>query len=235
MDILLQGVVGSTAYGMAGPGSDIDTLGTFRAPTTDILGLSGRSVADSTHTTSAPAPDSTLHEVGKMLRLAMKNNPTCMELLWLPEYQICSEAGAKILAIRSAFAYTTGVRNSYGGYARQQAQRLLRQDNRPGIEIERTRARTSKHARHCMRLTYQATDLLRTGELVLDMTERRAELFAAGDLAASDPTAFGELFQRALTAMDATASVLPDHPDREAIEVLLVELRLDQLRAAVPL
>ncbi len=37
--VLLSGIVGSTAYGLAGPGSDVDRLGMFAAPTLDLLRL----------------------------------------------------------------------------------------------------------------------------------------------------------------------------------------------------
>ncbi len=37
--VLLAGIVGSTAYGLAGPDSDVDRLGVFAAPTLSLLGL----------------------------------------------------------------------------------------------------------------------------------------------------------------------------------------------------
>ena len=36
---LLEGIVGSTAYGLAGPHSDVDRLGVFAAPTRAFHGL----------------------------------------------------------------------------------------------------------------------------------------------------------------------------------------------------
>ena len=39
MTILLQGIVGSTAYGLAGPDSDVDRLGVYAAPTLDFARL----------------------------------------------------------------------------------------------------------------------------------------------------------------------------------------------------
>ena len=39
MKIILEGVVGSTAYGLNTPESDIDTAGIFVAPLEEVLGL----------------------------------------------------------------------------------------------------------------------------------------------------------------------------------------------------
>jgi hypothetical protein len=58
---VLTGVVGSTAYGLARPGSDVDRLGVFAVDTAELHGLRRpvESVVD-----AAPLPDRTLHEVG---------------------------------------------------------------------------------------------------------------------------------------------------------------------------
>ena len=39
MRVILEGIVGSTAYGLARAGSDIDILGVYLAPAEDFLGL----------------------------------------------------------------------------------------------------------------------------------------------------------------------------------------------------
>lgn len=78
--ILLSGVVGSTAYGLAGPDSDVDRLGIFAVPTLSLLGLTP---PEESHVTSKP--DTTLHEAGKAARLMLAGNPTVTELLWLPD------------------------------------------------------------------------------------------------------------------------------------------------------
>lgn len=59
-NILLSGVVGSTAYGLAREGSDVDRLGMFAAPTETLLGLH---TPKESHVTTAP--DRTLHEAAK--------------------------------------------------------------------------------------------------------------------------------------------------------------------------
>lgn len=64
MNVILQGVVGSTAYGLATPESDIDRLGVFQARTSELLVL--HPPKESRVSTS---PDVTHHELGNMLGL----------------------------------------------------------------------------------------------------------------------------------------------------------------------
>jgi len=81
--IILEGIVGSTAYGLATPESDIDKLGIYIQPTEDFYGLKLWTEKDFSIVTTNP--DRTLHELGKFCRLALKCNPTITELLWIPE------------------------------------------------------------------------------------------------------------------------------------------------------
>ena len=85
---LLEGVVGSTAYGLATPESDEDRLGIFARPTEELFGLS--QLRDSIVSTK---PDSTWHEAAKALRLILACNPTAMEILWLESYDITTPLG----------------------------------------------------------------------------------------------------------------------------------------------
>ncbi|WP_406288317.1 DNA polymerase beta superfamily protein [Embleya sp. NBC_00896] len=228
MRTLLMGVVGSTAYGLATAASDEDLLGVYLADSRDVLGLDGPTVVSGSQVTTKP--DVTMHELGKYCSLALKCNPTVTELLWLPEYRVETEAGRRLRALRDSFLSTEYVRGAYGGYALQQARRLSgrHEAGKAGFSSD-TAKRTAKHGRHCMRLLLQAQQLLRTGVLVLDMSDRRDELFAAGDLAANDPTAFAALFEREKATLDAIDSVLPTRPDREAVNNLLVTLRVAAL------
>lgn len=236
--VLLEGVVGSTAYGLATEQSDIDALGIYVAPTSAVLGLSAQSVTTASRVTTEP--DRTLHEVGKYAGLALKANPTVLELLWLPSYTTTTPEGEDLIRIRDAFLSDAAVRGSYVGYAMGQARRLLNKyerarasggDGEGGVPEEEAdvAARTAKHGRHCLRLLRQAMHLVTKGELLIDVGGIREELFAAGRLAAADPVAFHALFERELATLDATPSVLPAHPDRAAVDRFLVSLRRAEL------
>ena len=139
MKVLLQAVLGSTAYGLAREGSDIDRLGIFAAPTLEVAGLDWNGHRESVvrHEPS----DMTHHEIGEHLRLALGCNPTLLEQLWLPReaYEVLTPEATALIALRESFLSEKGVRNTYGGYAKQQAIKLARRgDSFSSDTINRT-------------------------------------------------------------------------------------------------
>lgn len=225
LNVLGVAVVGSTAYGLSHPGSDVDRLGVFVADTATILGLDGAKEAD--RSVVQTNPDVTLHEVGKFFRLCLKGNPTVVELLFA-DLESSSPHMDVTRSERRAFLSTQAVRKAYGGYAVQQAKRLQRRhaEGRVGFSADLAK-RTAKHGRHCYRLLLQAQELLATGELSLDVSKHRDEIFAFGELAVDDPDAFASTFDRLLQQVDTVQSVLPDRPDRSSVNDLLVTIRRD--------
>lgn len=216
----MEGVVGSTAYGLARDGSDEDRLGVFAAPTAAIVGLGWNRHRESI---VRHDPDRTLHEAGKFVRLALAGNPTITELLWLDAHTVMSGPGAELVALRHAFLSTRSVRDSYGGYARQQVARLARRGDSFSAD---TRNRTAKHGRHTFRLLWQGHSLLATGRLTVRLTAaQRDRCFEMGDLAVSDPDRFCALFDAEDAAMRDVESVLPDEPDTARVEAWLVDFR----------
>lgn len=220
--MLLCGVVGSVAYGLATEASDVDRLGVYLADTRDLLGLNGAATAGRSIVTTGP--DATFHELGKFAALALKSNPTVIELLWLPEYEQSSPAGERLVAARSAFLSTGCVRRAYGGYAVTQLRRLNGRADEPS-----TWHRAEKHARHAMRMLTMGTRLLATGHLAIDLSDERDDLLRLGKLAVSDRRAFAGVFEERLAAFEAVPSVLPDVPDFALVDAILVETRLASL------
>jgi hypothetical protein len=214
-NLLLCGLVGSHAYGLNHAGSDKDYLGIYQAKTTDVLGL--KNVAGTiTHT----EPDYTYHEVGKFFNLALKANPTVLELLWLPEenYVARSPIGDLIIENRHLFLSKT-VKDSFGGYAIAQAKRL---EKRGDSFSSQTKKRTPKHARHCFRLMRQGAQLLQTGDMTVKVPNPE-ELWEIGELPVSEIVA---RFEEEFAKFEAIKTVLPDHPDMDAVSELLVKIRL---------
>lgn len=217
--VLLSGIVGSTAYGLAGPGSDIDRLGIFAVDTEDLHGL--RSPAES-HVTSGP--DRTLHEAAKWCRLALGGNPTVMELVWLPAelYEVRTPLGNELVGIRSAFLSAKRVRDAYLGYATQQFRRLEARGD--GSFSADTRKRTAKHARHLKRLCHQGLELYTTGQLTIRVDDPQAYL-DFGEQVAADAEAARPLLAEYEAAFDEHRSTLPDQPDEAAVESWLLRVR----------
>jgi uncharacterized protein len=205
MHILLSGVVGSTAYGLAGPDSDIDRLGVFAHDTVRMFSLTP---PPDCHVTTKP--DCTLHEAAKFVRLALGGNPTASEIMWLTEHETKTPLGGELIAIRGAFTSAKRTRDAYLGYATRQFKKLLaRGDGSFDSDIPARRA--AKHARHLMRLVEQGYELYTTGNLRIRLEDPQRYL-DFGDRVASDPQAAVPFMADAEHRFNRAHTVLPDEP-----------------------
>ena len=221
---ILKGVVGSTAYGMATPTSDKDYLAVHMDPLGDVLSIGWQA-----RTVTSKDPDCASHELAKFLRLALAANPTVVELLWLDDYEIRTEIGDQLIAMRSAFL-SKRARNTYGGYVRQQAHRLV---NRGGTFDPDLARRTPKHGRHCARLLLQGRALAEFGELRVRLTPAEVDwCFGAGEAAAEDPAEFQAWVSDEIESLDFyfDRSSLPDEPSVDTANALLLSARLEAVR-----
>lgn len=219
--VLLSGIVGSTAYGLAGPASDIDRLGVFAAPTRAFHGL--HRPRESVVTTD---PDRTLHEAAKWCRLALGGNPTVMELVWLPDdlYEVRTELGDELIGIRAAFLSAGRVRDAYLGYATQQFRRLEARGD--GSFSADTRKRTAKHARHLARLVHQGLGLYWTGHLTIQLPDPQWYLDFGASVAGGDLEPARALLAAAEEEFAAyPRTPLPDRPDAATVENWLLAVR----------
>ncbi|MEZ0093080.1 DNA polymerase beta superfamily protein [Streptacidiphilus sp. EB129] len=217
--VLLSGIVGSTAYGLAGAGSDVDRLGMFATPTQTLLALSAP--AQSRVTTK---PDATFHEAGKAARLILAGNPTATELLWLPEdlYESRTPLGDEAIALRTAFLSAKRTRDAYLGYATQQFRKLLNRGD--GAFSGETRNRAAKHARHLMRLVDQGFELYTTGNVVIRLADPQRYL-AFGEQVAANPQVAVPFMAEAETRFGTARTALPEQPDTAAVEAWLLRVR----------
>lgn len=219
-NILLSGIVGSTAYGLAHEDSDVDRLGVFAAPTESLHGLHA---PKESHVSTAP--DRTLHEAAKWCRLALAGNPTVMELVWLPDelYEVRTPLGDELIDIRTTLLSARRVREAYLGYATQQFRKL---QNRFAADENGTpvRRRSAKHARHLKRLCQQGYELYTTGRLTIRLEDPES-YHRFGEEVAADPTAALPLLRHYEAAFDRTRSVLPEQPDEHAAEAWLRRVR----------
>jgi len=216
-DLVLVGLVGSKAYGLDHAGSDEDYLGVFQLETATLLGLGKpHETVTNTHLDHPGVPDYTYQELGKFVKLALQGNPTILELLWLDNYITTNETGATLLGMREAFL-SDRVRDAFGGYARQQLERMKR--------TQKTNDRGEKYVRHMFRLLAEGQHLISTGELKVRVDDPE-ELFALGRLPFED--VLTEFDKRDATYRN-TKSVLPSAPEYARVEAFLVETRLKLL------
>ncbi|MGN1256672.1 MAG: DNA polymerase beta superfamily protein [Bacteroidaceae bacterium] len=118
--LLYEYVRGSHLYGLNTPQSDVDTSGVFICRPDDLLGLFGykAQVSDERH-------DNTWFEIGELIRLVMKSNPTMLESIFVPEEMIIGEVSPVmrlVLKNREKFI-SKQCFNPFYGYAKSQIEK----------------------------------------------------------------------------------------------------------------
>lgn len=218
-NLILAGIVGSTAYGMARPDSDIDRLGVYAAPTELFHGLD--LPVEKRATVTRSDVDATYHEALKYVTLLLAGNPTITELLWLDDalYETRTPLGQDLLDIRAAFL-SQRMQHTYLGYARQQFDRLTNKGRFPNVPVDRIR----KHARHLLRLVDQGTHLWVTGKVQVRVTSPE-KYFRFADRVADDPEHARGPLAHAEYVFGHCPTPLPAMPDRAAVELWLHTVR----------
>ncbi|THA74199.1 nucleotidyltransferase [Streptomyces sp. A0642] len=206
-------VMGSRAFGLATDGSDTDRRGVFLAPTP----LFWRFDKPPAHV-DGPADEQFSWELERFCSLALRANPNVLECLHSPLVERVDATGRELLSLRGAFlsreAHRTFVRYALGQRRKLEA------------DVRQYGAPRWKHAMHLLRLLASCRDLLRTGELTIDVGAAREELLAVkrGEVAWRE-------VERRMSALAeendeaAAVSPLPAHPDRARVEDFLIRTR----------
>lgn len=221
--IIMKGIVGSHAYGLNHAGSDIDTAGVFVQPTCDVMGMTKytETITRTSGIDKDADPDITFHEAEKFIKLCMAGNPTVMEQLWLDDYLTLLPEGKMLVEGRKKFL-STAIRDSYGGYARQQFKRLQER----GDFSSTLRNRTFKHARHMVRLLLQAQHALLNGELRLKLTGSEIDIAnALAELSIEDIERFNVESEELFLSVRECKSDLPKSADFAYCNDVLLYIR----------
>jgi hypothetical protein len=223
--IILEGVVGSKAYGLDTPDSDTDRLGIFLQPAEHFLGLQK---VEETIAFKDDDGDVTLHELKKWVQLALKCNPTVMELVWLESYTVESVTGRSLISMRELFLSKKFVRSSYLGYASGQFEKLKKRGD--GSFSSTLRRQTEKHARHMWRLLDQGSKLYLDGHLTIEVSSREA-CVSFGERVASGDLLVAENLLALTEQLFEYPSPLADAPDTDFINDWLIDLRVSNLNS----
>ena len=209
MDILLSGIGGSHAYGLAREGSDEDRIGVFGHPTNLFWNLTQPTQSIVSH-----EPDSAMHEVGKFMSLASKSNPTVLETLALDSYEERNIWGNLLIEKRSAFFSANYVQKAFLGYAESQFRKMMTawEQDRPD-----SRSRSPKNARHMIRLLDQGHHLYTTGELRVRVPDPQRYF----DYENWTKDQLQEEFVRKWGEFVDAKTCLPDEPDMPTINGIL--------------
>uniref|UniRef100_UPI0034DF18A6 nucleotidyltransferase domain-containing protein n=1 Tax=Streptomyces flavofungini TaxID=68200 RepID=UPI0034DF18A6 len=199
-------VMGSRAFGLAAEGSDTDRRGVFQAPTP----LFWRFEKPPTHLVG-PAEEQFSWELERFCELALRANPNILECLHSPLVEHITETGRELLSLRGAFL-SREAEDTFARYALGQRKKLDQ-------DVRVHGAPRWKHAMHLLRLLMSCRDLLRTGELTIDVGDQREPLLAVKRGERTWPEV--ESWMNRLAAETETAasrSSLPAAPDRARVE-----------------
>lgn len=215
-------VMGSRAFGLATDGSDTDRRGVYVAPTA----LFWRFDKPPTHV-EGPAEEQFSWELERFCELALRANPNILECLHSPLVEHVDDTGKELLALRGAFL-SRQAHETFARYATGQLRKLE-------ADVRTHGAPRWKHAMHLLRLLISARDLLRTGELRIEVGEHRERLLAVkrGEVGWPETESWMlRLHEEGEAA--ASRSPLPAEPDRARVEDFLVRVRRTSAAGAVP-
>ena len=218
--VFLRVVVGSRAFGLSTPESDEDRRGIYLPPATWHWSLTKPPEQVESITDGIDTID---WEIEKYLTQALKGNPTILETLWSPLVLFATELGEELISLRRCFLSRRLIA-TYSGYSQNQFH-LMERKARGGEPFR------VKHAMHLIRLLHSGIHAARTGEILVDVGEHRAELLAIrrGERTWDEVAARrAELDAEFRAAFDD--SVLPELPDAARVNEFLVKARASAVR-----
>lgn len=219
--VILRTLVGSRGQGLATEHSDYDYAETYVAPTLDFCTLREPPKAKNRRN-----PDTQVIEVGHMVRLCMKGNPSALECVLghrvdtinddMPGDRIYSLGTYLREEIRQHAIGKTQAVGAYRGYATSQLHRYQR-------------AGDPKSLMHFFRILHQGTELLRTGEFqhTIGDDEYREWLLNVrfGNIENAELNEQIKTHTHDFEVAVNEKSPLPLEPAREYLQEFLVEVR----------
>lgn len=220
--VIFRCIIGSRAYGLDDEESDTDYRGIFLPQAGLQWSLYGVPEQIECHQTQEH-----YWELQRFLVLALKANPNVLECLYTPLVEKATPIAEELLAIRSVFLSRL-VYQTYNGYVMSQFKKM-QADIRNHGQVK------WKHVMHLIRLLISGIAVLRNGFVPVRVEEHREQLLAVkrGEL----PWQETEKWRLSLhTEFDRALSVskLPERPDYEQANALLVKARRAALSEELP-
>lgn len=224
--VLLRVVVGSRAHGLSTADSDYDYREVFYIPTRELVGLDGHRIKRAWQESGRHIEDEGGWEVGEILKMGLHGHPNSLEVFAAPldEDNPGTDEGRAIQALLPKLLSRGEVRRAYKGWAHNCLKKVFEQ---------KTEGRATKWTAAYLRALYVGMNLLKTGELVVNMMTPEHRLVGdaimaarTGKLDTADVIRLGGKLEVQLedAALD---SALPEKPDEEYINEWLVQFRKD--------
>lgn len=220
--VIYRCVIGSQAYGLAGEGSDIDRRGIYLPPADlhwSLYGVPDQLENDDTQ--------EAYWEFQKFLVLALKANPNVLECLYTPLVENATPLAERLLALKSIFLSRL-VYQTYNGYVLSQFKKM-QADLRNQGQVK------WKHVMHLIRLLLSGIRIMRDGFVPVRVEEHREKLLAIrrGEMPWEEVEDWRKRLHHDFNAA-AEATSLPERPDYEKANALLIEGRRLALAENLP-
>lgn len=214
-NVIYRCQVGSKAFGLSHEESDDDIRGVFLPSAKQHWSLYAvpEQIEDQT-----AQNDEVLWELEKFLRLALKANPNILEVLWTPIILETTDLGDRLRGLREAFL-SKHLYKTYSGYVLSQFRRMKNRFEKDG-QFKK------KHAMHLLRLLLSGIHALKSGEIMIDVSEHRDFLLTIrnGELSFEQIRKSALDLDRQFQA-EFEITTLPDQPDFQAVDQFLIDAR----------
>ena len=227
--VFYEVISGSRAYGFANENSDLDYRGIFFPNLDAIYGL--KAFKDPQESKD---PDRVLYSFKKFVTLAIANNPNVLELLWIDDPRL-------IVTNYSYMYFIKNIRRSflsklifktYLGYATAQMHKIKNEGNcsqemnSRRMEDIKKNGYDTKAASHVFRLLYQGIELAVYKNINIPLPDHEAKAcreIRQGKMHFNDFISNVESLTRTFRYYE-TLTDLPEEPDTEAINDLMIEI-----------
>lgn len=216
--VILRCVIGSVAYGLDRPGSDVDRRGIYLPPASMHWSVYG--VPEQLENVES---EECYWELEKFIKLALKANPNVLETLYSPIVEHADPIALRLREERSIFLSRL-VYQTFNGYAMSQFRKME-------ADVRTQGAVKWKHAMHLIRLLRAGIATLETGDLPVRVEAGREQLLAIRD--GLVPWEEVDALRRSLHSEFERAfeqSRLPDRPDYERANSILISARSQMAR-----
>lgn len=220
--IFYRCIIGSRAYGLEGDDSDTDYRGIYLPPADLHWSLYG--VPDQI---DREETQEQYWELQRFLVLALKANPNVLECLYTPLVETITPLGEELLQMRSSFL-SRMIFQTYNGYVTSQFKKM-QSDIRNQGQVK------WKHVMHLIRLLISGISVLRQGVIPVRMDEHRQQLLGVkrGEVPWEETEKWRLSLHREFEQAVQQTS-LPERPDYERANALLVKARRTALQEELP-
>jgi uncharacterized protein len=210
--VQFQCIVGSTAYGLAQEGSDVDRRGFYLPPAHLHWSLAG--VPEQLESDE----EEVYWELEKFLRLALKANPNVLETLYSPMVEKCAPIAQELVGMRQVFL-SRYVHQTYNSYVLSQFKKLEQ-------DVRNRGERRWKHVMHLIRLLLSALTVLREDFVPVRVQPYREQLLSIrrGEVPWEEVEEWRMKLHAELDQALASTD-LPEHPDYAAANDFLIRAR----------